>query len=136
MQAAIGLKMKTNDFNSEAATPRYTYSRSPVHARAWMILKYKDETTKETVPVGDYTVLDTKEDLALSEKKVINLIGLLNGRKNLMELGHETGARVLYKIVTEKDDDGKARVIFYHLGKEGVSIENALFRIEKDENVT
>lgn len=98
-----------------------------------MIMKV---TEADPVAVGDYTVLDKAEDPLLSEKKVINLVSLMNGRKNLMDLGHETKSRVLYNIVSECDDDGKARVIFYHLGPQGVSVENALFRIEKDENVT
>ncbi len=125
--------MKTPDFNAEATTPQYTYSRSPVHPRGFMILKYSDDMTREPAPVGDYTVLDTNEDLVLSEKKVINLVSLMNGRKNLMELGHETGIRTLYHVVTEKDDENKVRVVFYNLGKEGVSVENALFRIERGE---
>lgn len=122
--------MKTNDFNLEAKTPRYGYAPSPVHPRAFQILKYTDSAREVPRPVGDYTVLDSKEDPALSEKKVMNLVSLLNGRKNLMQLGHETGTRVLYHIVSECDDDGKSRVLFYQLGKEGVSIENALFRME------
>jgi len=128
--------MSTANFNVEAAIPRYTYRRSPVFERGFMILKYQTERQKDPVSVGDYTVLDPMEDPGLSEKKVINLISLLNGRKNLMQLGHETNSRVLYQRVTECDDDGKARVLFYHLGAEGVSVENALLRIEKDENVT
>ncbi len=127
--------MKTNDFNSEAKTPRYGYVPSPVNPRAFQILKYP-EAEAAPRPVGDYTVLDIKEDLKLSERKVMNLVSLLNGRKNLMELGHETNSRVLYQIVSHSDDDGKARVVFYNLGREGTSVENALLRIEKDENVT
>lgn len=126
--------MKTNDFNLEAKTPRYGYMPSPVHPRAFQIVKYTDSTRDDMHPVGDYTVLDSKEDIGLSEKKVMNLISLLNGRKNLMQLGHETGTRILYHIVSECDDDGKSRVLFYQLGKEGVSVENALFRMEA-ENV-
>lgn len=128
--------MKTKDFNAEAKAPHYGYARSPVHARAFQILKYKEGRQDGPVPVGDYTVLDSNEDLALSERKVMNLVALLNGRKALMQLGHETGARVLYHLLPETDEDGKQRVLFYHLGQEGVSVENALFRIEKDENVT
>jgi hypothetical protein len=122
--------MKTNDFNLEARAPRYGYVPSPVHPRAFQILKYADSPNEEPRPVGDYTVLDAREDIQLSEKKVINLISLLNGRKTLMQLGHETGTRVLYHIVSECDEDGKSRVLFYQLGKGGVSIENALFRME------
>lgn len=128
--------MNTPDFNAEASTPRYSYKRSPVNPRAFQILKLHDNSHRDPSVVGDYTVLDAKEDMALTEKKVMNLVSLMNGRKNLMQLGHESGMRVLYNIVTECDDDGKARVLFYNLGKEGVSVESALFRIEKDENVT
>ncbi len=124
--------MKTNDFNAEAKTARYGYMPSPVHPRAFQILKYSESNPR---PVGDYTVLDSKEDLGLSEKKVMNIVSLLNGRKHLMELGHETGTRVLYHIVSECDDDGKSRILFYQLGKEGVSIENALFRMEAADAV-
>jgi len=122
--------MKTKDFNAEARTSRFGYIPSPVNPRAFMILKYPDSMAADPHPVGDYTVLDSEEDATLSEKKVMNLISLLNGRKNLMQLGHETGSRILYNIVSECDDDGKSRVLFYRLGKEGVSIENALFRME------
>jgi len=124
--------MKTNDFNAEAKTARYGYMPSPVHPRAFQIMKYSESNPR---PVGDYTVLDSKEDLGLSEKKVMNIVSLLNGRKHLMELGHETGTRVLYHIVSECDDDGRSRILFYQLGKEGVSIENALFRMEAADAV-
>ena len=127
--------MKTNDFNIEAKTPRYGYVPSPVHPRAFQILKYTDSAHAEPQPVGEYTVLDSQEDLDLSEKKVMNLVSLLNGRKNLMQLGHETNSRILYHVVSERDDDGKSRVLFYQLGKEGVSIENALFRMEAGDAV-
>lgn len=135
MQAVLGIYMNTGDFNSEAGAARFTYRPSPVHARAFQILKYQEDKSKDPRPVGEYTVLDAKEDLDLSKKKVMNMVSLLNGRKKLMQLGHESGIRVLYHVVTECDDDGMARVVFYNLGKEGVSVENALFRIEKDEYV-
>ena len=135
MQAANRMNtMKTADFNVEAASPKYTYTRSPVQDRAFMILKYLPEGSNDPVAVGEYTVLDGSEDPSLSEKKVMNIVTLLNGRKQLIQLGHETNARVLYKIVSDFDDDGKLRVIFYHLGQTGVSVENALLRIERDEN--
>ena len=130
MQAAIR-KMKTPDFNAEASAPSYGYKHSPVNPRAFLVIKLNDEG-REPAVVGDYTVLDKNEDVALTEKKVMNLVSLLKGRKNLMALGHETNTRVLYKVVTDCDDDGKTRIMFYNLGKEGVSIENALFRVEKE----
>jgi hypothetical protein len=131
MQAAIVRTMKTPDFNAEAAPAAYGYRSSPVNPRAFQFTRL-DEDAREPAIVGDYTILDKNEDVALAEKKVMNLVSLLNGRKNLMQLGHETSTRVLYKVVTECDDDGKTRIVFYNLGREGVSVENALFRIEKE----
>lgn len=124
--------MKTPDFNAEASAPRYGYLRSPVNPRAFLITKLSEDASREPAVVGDYTMLDPHEDAAFAEKKVINLVALMNGRKNLMQLGHETGTRVLYRIVSERDDENKTRVMFYNLGKEGVSVENALFRIERE----
>lgn len=127
--------MKTNDFNTEARTPRFTYRRSPVHPRGFQIMCYKPEAgLSDSAPCGEYTVLDATEDLAYAERKVMNLVSLLNGRKQLMQLGHETGTRVLYQVVTECDDDNMTRILFYNLGREGVSIENALLRMERDEH--
>ena len=124
--------MATNHFNMPSAGPRYVYARSPVQARAFQILKHTGGAAR---PVGEYTVLDLNEDSALSEKKVMNLISLLNGRSDLIALGGETHARVLYRVLSENDEDGKVRVLFYHLGNEGVSTENALFRLERGEDV-
>jgi hypothetical protein len=125
-------KMQAQDFNTESRAPVYTYRRSPVNERAFLILKNQDQV-KEPVPVGDYTILDQEEDIFLAEKKVTNLLSLLNGRKRLVELGHETQSRILYHIVSEKDEDNKMKVLFYKLGKQGVSKENALFRLESSE---
>jgi len=119
----------TQGFNSQSGKPRYSFRPSPVQDRAFLILKGEQGEI-----VGDYTVLDSAEDKTLSEKKVMNLISLLNGRKNVMPLGDETRARVLYRIVEESDEGGRSHVLFYHLGAQGVSVENALFRIKKEES--
>jgi hypothetical protein len=124
--------MQTQDFNAEGAIGKFAYQRSPVNERAFLILKKQDEA-KEPIPVGDYTVLDKQEDMTLAEKKVTNLVALLNGRKRLMQLGHETQSRILYNIVSEKDEDNKMKVLFYQLKKQGVSTENALFRLASEE---
>ena len=124
--------MQTQDFNSESRAPLYAYTRSPVNERAFLILK-KEEAAPEPIPVGDYTVLDRDEDISLAEKKVMNLVSLLNGRKRLMDLGHETKSRILYHIVSEKDEENKTKVLFYKLEQKGVSKENALFRFECEE---
>ena len=124
--------MERQDFNAEGALPVFGFQRSPVNERAFLITKALDDMT-EPVPVGDYTILDKEEDVALAEKKVTNLVSLLNGRKRLMNLGHETQSRVLYHIVSEKDEENKTKVLFYDLKEKGVSTENALFRLDHEE---
>lgn len=136
MQGLIDAPPKTENFNTEAGPSVYTFRRSPVHKRAFQILKKSDPDADEPVVVGDYTVLDENEDYALAELKVMNLVGLFNGRKKLMQLGHETNTRILYRILNSCDDNGMTQILFYALGKEGVSVENALFRIERKENVS
>jgi hypothetical protein len=124
--------MQTQDFNSESRVPTYAYKRSPVNERAFLILK-REMIAHEPKPIGDYTVLDKEEDIKLSEQKVMNLVSLLNGRKRLMDLGHETKSRILYHVVSERDEENKTKILFYKLEQQGVSKENALFRFECDE---
>ena len=128
--------MKTSDFNEESKAPRYTYKRSPIHERAFMILRYQENLSGEAEPVGDYTVLDVEEDAALSEKKVMNLVSLLNERRRLMDLGEGLKTRLLYRIVEEQGDDSsdgsRARVIFYQLELKGASKENAILQIDPE----
>ena len=124
--------MERQDFIVEGALPVFGFQRSPVNERAFLILK-KQGDVKDPIPVGDYTILDKSEDVALAEKKVTNLVSLLNGRKRLIELGQETQSRTLYHIVNEKDEDDKTRILFYELKQQGVSTENALFRLDAEE---
>ena len=62
----------------------------------------------------------------------MNLVSLLNGRKNLMQLGHETGLRVLYHIVSERDDDDKP--VLFTLGRKVFRLKS-MFRIDRSEYV-
>lgn len=119
-------------FNVESAASRYLYVPSPMNERAFLILK-KDSERDIEIPAGDYTVLDTAEDIAQSEKKVMNIVSLLNNRRNLMDLGSGTQIRTQYQIITESDDENRAQIMFFALGDVGVSIENALLRIDSDE---
>lgn len=123
--------MQLQEFNIESVMPIYGYKLSPVNERSYLIVK-KGDLAKEPVPVGDYTVLDKEEDPSLTEKKIMNLIALLNGRQQLMDLGHLTKSRVLYHVVNDGQNGEDAKVIFYHLGKKGVSKENALFRFKNE----
>lgn len=122
--------MKT--FSTVSEGPRYSYNRHPLHPRAFQILKRTGQA-RDTQPVGDYTVLDLSEDLGLAERKVINLVALLNGRENnLMDVGDGLDTRLLYQRIPS--DDGQERIMFRTLGYSGVSVENALLTL-RDEGV-
>ena len=108
----------------------YIYRRSPIYARHFMILKRNADDG--FVPVGDYTVLDVHEPPALTEKKLVNLVNLLNGSDQLIDLGAETKSRMLYHVVSHDGPPTRKRVMFYTLGDQGVSMENALFSMQEE----
>lgn len=124
--------MTLDDFNLITAKTDYTYRRNPVVDGSFMILKRQKEEAYE--PIGEYTVLDKSEEPDLSEKKVMNLIAILNDQDDrLIQLGEGTGLRMLYKPIPRQTDSEKSKVIFYTLKEEqGVSTENAILTIEED----
>jgi hypothetical protein len=81
-------------------------------------------------PVGEYTVLDRSEDELISEKKIINLVSLLNGEDELMELGERTQSRLMFHRKTKMDPSDPTQVIFYTFSGEGVSQENAILTLQ------
>ena len=123
-------------FNQTNAPLIYSYEKSPLYARSFQIFKHEIASNTQT-PVATYTVLDTEENLDLSEKKVMNIITLLNGGKTLMALGEETQSRLLFHIPEKTDDNTMKKVIFYTQKGEGVSKENAILTYEEEvfENV-
>lgn len=123
--------MALQDFNAITTKQTYTYKRNPFHSSSFMIMRREDNGAYN--PIGDYTVLKREEDPDLSEKKVMNLITLLNGKENLIQLGAETKSRLLFKEPEYNEETGRTRTVFYELGNEGVSVENAVLTIE-DKN--
>jgi hypothetical protein len=106
----------------------FTYRPNPVHHKSWLIFKKSDAGSLN--PVGDYTVLDPSEPLDISEKKIMNLVTLLNGNKELIPLGDQTKSRLLFHRKPKKEQDAKTEVIFYTQSGQGVSKENAILTIE------
>lgn len=106
----------------------FTYRQSPVLSRSWMI--YCKNAEGDLNPVGDYTVLDRDEDEIISEKKIINLVSLLNGEEELMELGAQTQSRLLFHRKPKKDQADPTQVIFYTFSGEGMSRENAILTLQ------
>lgn len=110
----------------------YTYRRHPLLDRAFLI--YRQEKGGEAQPVGDYTVLDDGEALDLTERKLIRLVGTLNGQNDMTPLAKETGARLLFHCKERQLDDPRQQIVFYTYNGEGVSKENAIMTLEGIEH--
>jgi hypothetical protein len=122
--------MTFDSFNAVTAKRAYTYRRNPVHDGSFMILKQMDGETPY-LPIGDYTVLDREESPLLTERKVMNLVSLMNDDEgDLIDLGAETNSRLLYHRASTDQPD-KTRIIFYALHDKGVSKENAILTLEE-----
>lgn len=118
------------DFNKPAEQRAFRYERNPVAARGFLILRRNSQDRFD--PVGDYLVLDDAEDIGVSEKKVMNLVALLNKDEGyVMDLGEVTGTQSRYHIKPEKTERGQTQMVFYALGQEGVSKENAVLSIDE-----
>lgn len=123
--------MTLNEFNTNTAKALYGYKRHPMQAHAFMITK-KDEDS-EYQSIGEYLVLDKTEDHGVSERKLINLVSALNGRKELLDIGQETEQRMLFHAVPRTSPKEKSKIIFYSWQEDGgVSKENAVLTIEED----
>lgn len=122
------------DFNESFADsgdkPRFIYKRNPLVEHAYQIFEFKPDKN-DYEPVGEYIVLDTEEDVDLTEKKMGNLVTLLNGKRDLTDFGNLTKTRLLFNIVPRTADEDPTKIIFRTHDGAGVSKENAVFTIEK-----
>lgn len=118
------------NFNNESTKPQFTYKQNPLVEHAFQVFMFKEDKG-DYEPVGEYTLLDLDEDLALTEKKVINIISILNGKDNLMDLGNLTQTQVLFTIVTKKSEEDPTKIIFRNHDGSGPSEENAVLVLEK-----
>lgn len=124
--------MTFSDFNHSGTGQSYSYRRNPVHEHSFLIIR-KNEAKKKYEPIGDYTVLDAEENPALSEKTVMNLVALLNGREeDVIDLSRETDKRLLYYRAPKREDSNRTHIVFYVLGEKGVSTENAVLSIDEE----
>lgn len=114
--------------NSPRSESNFTYRPNPLLARSFLICR--KEKRGDVVPVGDYTVLDTAEDMFLSERKVMNLVMRLNGEKDLVSLGEQTRSRMLFHVKPRPENDPRTEIVFYTQNGRGVSKENAILTME------
>ncbi|MCB9963534.1 MAG: hypothetical protein H6855_00675 [Rhodospirillales bacterium] len=100
----------------------YTYRPHPYQSNSFQIFLmqgiYQDLA-------GDYLLLDHSEERDLTEKTVMNLVALLNGRNELIDLtGYASGRLYFQKL--EIDTAGQGRILFRSYRGDGISTENAL----------
>ena len=122
--------MSLKKFNDKTAKTTFIYRRDTANPYHFFILGAESKDS-EYVFVGEYTVVDTTEDTDLTEKKLINLTTLLNGKKDLIELGNLTKTRILFNIVPNSADPDKTTIIFRSHDGKGTSKENAVLKLEK-----
>ena len=101
----------------------FTYRPSPVLDGSFLIFRKDIDGALQTV--GDYTRLDRDEAKSLTEKKVINLVTMLNGGSDLMLLGEETKSRLLFHKKPRTDASDRTEIVFYAYSGDGISKENA-----------
>ena len=106
----------------------FVYRPHPLLDRAFLI--YRKGRDGDFSPVGDYTVLDESEEMSLTEKKLMNLVGKLNGEREGMKLGDMTGSRLLFHVKPRSEDDLRQEIVFYTYTGNGVSKENAILTLE------
>lgn len=117
-------------FNDKSEKPRFIYKRNPLVENAFQVFEFKDDKANYE-PVGDYTLIDTSEDPELTEKNVMNLVTLLNGKTDLINLSNLTSNRLLYNIVDDTEESEKVTIMLRSRSEKGVSKENAVLKIEK-----
>lgn len=118
------------DFNIESERPQFIYRHNPLLPGGFLIFMFREEKG-DYEPVGEYTLLDTAEEPSLTEKKVMNIVSLLNGRRKLLELGNLTKNRILFTIVPKSSDEDPTKIIFRNYNGSGPSEENAVLILEK-----
>jgi hypothetical protein len=100
----------------------YTYRPHPFQSGSFQIFLMQG---LDQDLVGDYLLLDQAEDHDLTEKTVMNLVSLLNGREDLIDLRDQAGTRLYFQKL-KADSDGRARVLFRSHDGHEMSQENAL----------
>lgn len=109
---------------------RFIHKPNPLVDRAYQIFEYNIESGIYE-HVGDYALLNKDEPREATERKVMNLMNVMNKKKDFLDLSNLTKTRVLYTLIPEAQAGNQTKVIFKDYDGSGVSKDNAVFTIRK-----
>ncbi len=109
---------------------RFIHKPNPLVERDYQIFEYNFEKG-DYEHAGDYVLVNKKESREITEKKLMNLMSLINGKDELIDISNLTETRVLYTLVPEAQSGGQTKIIFKDYDGSGVSKENAVFTLRK-----
>ncbi len=109
---------------------RFVHKPNPLVERSYQIFEY-DYTRGTYEHCGDYVLLNKEESREVTDKKVINVMSMINGKTDMIDISNLTKNRVLYTLVPEAQAGDQTKIIFKDYDGSGVSKDNAVFTIRK-----
>jgi len=109
---------------------RFVHKPNPLIERDYQIFEYIVEKS-DYEHVGDYVLLNKDEPREITDKKIMNIITMINGKDDLIDLSNLTTTRLLYTIVPEAQAGDQTKIILKDYDGSGVSKDNAIFTIRK-----
>lgn len=109
---------------------RFVHKPNPLVERSYQIFEY-DYTKSAYEHCGDYVLLNKEESREVTDKKVINVMSMINGKSDMIDISNLTKNRVLYTLVPEAQAGDQTKIIFKDYDGSGVSKDNAVFTIRK-----
>lgn len=125
------MNMDFNESFSESGEKlRFISKPNPLVERSYQVFEFQEEK-QSYEPVGEYTLLDYDEDAEITDKKVMNLLLIMNEKQRLIDFKNLTNERILYNIVSTDADSKQQKVIFRTYDGSGVSKENAVLTLDR-----
>ena len=109
---------------------RFVHKPNPLVERDYQFYEY-NISKGDYEHVGDYVLLNKEENREITDKKIANLITLINGKNDLIDISNLTTTRLLYTIVPEAQAGDQTKIILKDYDGSGVSKDNAIFTIRK-----
>ena len=119
------------NFNEQGQREKYIFSPLDGFEKAYAISMFKDYKGPSGMydVIGTYEVVDEKERLEVTEKKVSNVTKMLAGLSSMESLSGMTGTRLLFELAPRTNDADPTVINFRTYDGKGVSTENAVLKL-------